>query len=66
MGSSTSSSSHGNGSTYGTELETPVIVIMSIIIVASLLAVTWMIKHYTPECRHSDFTYCGEPASTPH
>ncbi|MDA9951777.1 hypothetical protein N9D31_04275 [Oligoflexaceae bacterium] len=52
---------------YGEKYEKMIIVTMSAAIILSLAAVTWMIVHYTPDCKPSISTYCGEmDTSNPH
>jgi hypothetical protein len=54
---------------YGEKYEKLIIVIMSTVILLSLIGVVSMIRHYTPDCKASYMTYCGDEnnhSETPH
>lgn len=46
---------------YGERFEPVLIIILSLLIVASFLGVAWIWHTYQPECRAMEYTYCPSP-----
>ena len=51
---------------YSDKFEGPIILAMSAIIVASIVGVIALNSVLFPDCRPSEYTYCGEPAVADH
>ena len=51
---------------YGERFETGVVITMSGLILASLIAVVVLMKVYHPHCTASTYTYCGVQATDHH
>lgn len=58
--------SHTPSTNYGDSFESIIITAMITLIVASFIFVGWIWQKYTPECSHSEYTYCGEDTSGHH